>query len=254
MASRHGGTSHRRRHVNSAVNVVYPEKITVDAGDGDRPVISDADAKMVHGLLGSWQCTFVPSPIETGQSDPAGPNPPPSASVSAGGNPLSSSNRFMELGRISSYNAATNLAMVRLITGTAEIGPMPVTACAPRDMNLVGAACLIVLRGPTDTAGGVIAAVWPWPGVSAPLPVSSMGGKTYATGVAGVPVSASTSGSVAVALPSGFNAAPVVVATADDTRFYAVVSGITASSFTLAVVAQSALSATVPVNWIAVGN
>jgi hypothetical protein len=253
MARRHTGTTPRSRHAGTGTQGTQPQRITVDAGTGDRPVISDDDAKTVHGISGHWQCTFIPYPVDFGGVDPGGGGPT-GRGGSGSGDPFSSSNRFIEIGRIASYDVPSNMAMISLISSTRLLGPMPVTGCVPRDMTLAGAACLAVLRNPDTPDSGVIVAVWPWPGLSAPAPVSSLGGKIIACGVTNVGVVASTIGSITVTLPAIFAGPPVVVATTEDTHFYAVVSGILAGSFLLNVVAQSNWTTTVPVNWIAVGN
>jgi hypothetical protein len=223
----------------------------VDAGTGDRPVISDDDAKTVHGVSGHWTCTFIPDPVDYGGKDPGGGG---GRSGGSSGDPFASNNRFIEIGRIASYDVPTNTAMISMIDNPKLVGPMPVTGCVPRDMTLVGAAALAVLRTPDAPDSGIIVAVWPWPGLTSPAPISSLGGKIIASGVSNVSVVASTVGSLSVTLPAIFAGPPVVVATTGDQHFYAVVSGILTGSFTLTVVAQSPFTTTVPVQWIAVGN
>lgn len=152
-----------------------------------------------------------------------------------------------ELGLIAGYDAASGTATVQLLgSPTRLIGPMPLTACAPRDLTLVGASCLVVLLDAHNPRDGVVAAVWPAPGASS-------GAKLTQAGVASVSVAAASTASLAVPFPSAYGAAPVVVATAADPAWTAAVAGITAGGFTLTIRAAAPATGTVPVEWLACG-
>jgi hypothetical protein len=152
-----------------------------------------------------------------------------------------------ELGQIVSYDPATNTASVLLLGSlTRIVGPVPVTACAPRDLALAGASCLVVLLDAHNPRDGVVVAVWPASGG----PSSS---RLTQAGVAVIGVTASSSGSATVAFPTAYAAAPVVVATSGDPAWTASIGAITAAGATLTIRAATPLTASVPVQWMANG-
>jgi hypothetical protein len=152
-----------------------------------------------------------------------------------------------ELGQIVSYDPATNTANVLLLGSlTRIVGPVPVTACAPRDFSLAGASCLVVLLDVHNPRDGVVVAVWPASG-------GPSGSRLTQAGVAVIAVTAATSGSTVVAFPTVYAAAPVVVATSSDPAWTASVGVITAGGATLTIRAATPLTASVPVQWMANG-
>jgi hypothetical protein len=152
-----------------------------------------------------------------------------------------------ELGQIVSYDPATNTASVLLLGSlTRLVGPVPVTACAPRDLTLAGASCLVVLLDVHNPRDGVIVAVWPTVG-------GPSGSRLTQAGVVVIGVTAASSGSAAVAFPTAYAAAPVVVATSSDQAWTATVSAITSGGATLTIRAATPLTASVPVQWMANG-
>lgn len=153
-----------------------------------------------------------------------------------------------ELGQIAAYNAVSGTAMIQLLGSTARlVGPVQVTACAPRDLTLVGASCLLLLLDATNPQDGVVVAIWP--------PVGSpSGARLTQAGVASIGVTASSSASAMVSFSTAYSAVPVVVATSTDPAWAATVGGVTATGFTLTIHAASPLTATVLVEWIASGT
>lgn len=152
-----------------------------------------------------------------------------------------------EIGQIVSYDPATNTANVLLLGSlTRIVGPVPVTACAPRDLTLAGASCLVVLLDAHNPRDGVVVAVWPASG-------GPSGSRLTQAGVAVIAVTASTSGTAAVTFPTPYAAAPVVVATSSDPAWTASAGAITASGATLTIRAATPLTASVPVQWMANG-
>jgi hypothetical protein len=150
----------------------------------------------------------------------------------------------LEIGQIATYDPASGTAMVQLLgSPTRLVGPIPVTACAPRDLTLAGASCLVALLDAHNPRDGVIAALWPGTGT-----------KLTQVGVASIAIAGASTGSVAVAFPSAYAAPPAVVATATDPAWTAAVSGITATGYTLTIRAAAPATANVAVNWIACGE
>ena len=154
---------------------------------------------------------------------------------------------LLEMGLVGTYDAASGTAMVQLLgSPTRLIGPMAVTACAPRDLAVAGALCLVVLLDAHNPQDGVVAALWPAAG-------SSLGAKLTQVGVAALSVAAASSASAAVPFPTAYAATPVVVATATDPAWAATVSGVTASGVTVAIRAAAPATGTVAVEWVACG-
>lgn len=152
-----------------------------------------------------------------------------------------------EAGTVASYDAASGTAMVRMAGAPARlIGPARVTACAPRDFLIAGAACLVVLLDPHNPADAVVAALWPEAGASG-------GAKLTQAGVVTVDVAGASVARVAVACATPYAAAPVVVATSTDSAWTAAVGEITAAGFTLTVSAGAPATGTVAVQWMACG-
>ena len=155
---------------------------------------------------------------------------------------------LVERGTIATYDPVGGTAMVRLAGAPARlVGPVRVTACAPRDLAVAGSACLVVLLDPYNPADGVVAALWPAPGAASV--------KLTQAGVAAIGVGGGSAASVAVSFPTPYAAPPVVVATPADPARPASVGDITASGFTLTVRAVSATTGTgtVAAQWLACG-
>jgi len=153
---------------------------------------------------------------------------------------------LVEVGTIATYDPVGGTAMVRLEGAlTRLIGPARVTACAPRDLTVTGASCLVVLLDPHNPADAVVAALWP-PGVASSAQLTQAG--VASIGIAGV-----SAASVAVPFPSPYARTPVVVATSTDAAWAATVSDITATGFTLTVTASAPATETIMVEWLACG-
>jgi len=149
----------------------------------------------------------------------------------------------LEIGQISTYDPASGTAMVQLLgSPTRLVGPIAVTAGAPRDLTLPGASCLVAVLDAHNPRDGVVAALWP-----------TTGAKLTQVGVASIGIAGASTGSVGVAFPSAYATPPAVVATATDAAWTAAVSGITATGYTLTIRAAAPTTATVAVNWIACG-
>jgi len=154
---------------------------------------------------------------------------------------------LVEAGTVATYDPVGGTAMVRLEGAPSRlIGPARVTACAPRDLTITGASCLVVLLDPHNPADAVVAALWPPPGVASDARLTQAG--VASIGIAGV-----SAASVAVPFPSPYAGTPVVVATSTDTEWAATVGDITPSSFTLTVSASTPATGTVAVEWLACG-
>lgn len=158
--------------------------------------------------------------------------------------PVRHASSTLEIGQIATYDPASGTAMVQLLgSPTRLVGPIPVTAGAPRDLILAGASCLVALLDAHNPRDGVVAALWPATGV-----------KVTHVGVASIGIAGASTGSVGVAFPSAYTGPPAVVATATDPAWTAAVSGITATGYTLTIRAAAPATATVVVNWIACGE
>ena len=154
---------------------------------------------------------------------------------------------LVEAGTIATYDPVSGTAMVRLEGApTRLIGPARVTACAPRDLTIAGASCLVVLLDPHNPADGVVAALWPPPGVAS-------GAQLTQAGVADVGIAGASAANVAVSFPTPYAGTPVVVATSTDAAWAATVGDITTAGFTLTVSAAATATATVAVEWLACG-
>lgn len=159
---------------------------------------------------------------------------------------------LVERGVVAAYDPVGGTAMVRLMGAPARlIGPARVTACAPRDLAIVGASCLVALLDPHNSADAVVAALWPAEGGVA-------GTKLTRAGVAevGVVGAGASEGYATVRFPAPYAATPVVVATSMDPAWAATVAGVTPGGFTLVVRPSSpATTGTGPVSaqWIACG-
>ena len=152
-----------------------------------------------------------------------------------------------ELGLISTYDPVGMTAMVQVLGSPIRlIGPVPMTACAPRDLTLAGALCLVVLLDANNPRDGVVVAVWPAAG-------GSLGAKLTQVGVAAVAIAGASQASVTVSYPTAYAGVPGVIATSTDPAWAATVAGVTASGFTLTVHAATAMTATVSVEWMACG-
>jgi len=154
---------------------------------------------------------------------------------------------LVEAGTVATYDPVSGTAMVRLEGApTRLIGPARVTACAPRDLMITGASCLVILLDPHNPADAVVAALWPPPGVPS-------GARLTQAGVASIGIAGASAASVAVPFPSPYAGTPVVVATSTDAAWAATVSDITATGFTLTVSASAPATETVAVEWLACG-
>jgi len=159
---------------------------------------------------------------------------------------------LVERGAVAAYDPAGGTAMVRLMGAPARlIGPTRVTACAPRDLAIVGASCLVALLDPHNPADAVVAALWPAEGGVA-------GAKLTRAGVVEVGVTGAGAGEgyATVRFPAPYAATPVVVATSTDPAWAATVAGVTPGGFTLVVRPSSpATTGTGPVSaqWMACG-
>lgn len=152
-----------------------------------------------------------------------------------------------ELGQIAAYDPASGTATVQVLGSLARlVGPVPVTACAPRDLTLIGASCLVVLLDAHNPRDGVVVAIWPAPGMAS-------GARLTQSGVVSLGVVSASTASATVAFPVAYAGAPAVVATSTDPNWAATVASITASGFTMTIRAAAPLTATVPVEWIASG-
>lgn len=154
---------------------------------------------------------------------------------------------LVEAGSIASYDAASGTALVRLAGAPARlIGPARVTACAPRDLALVGASCLTVLLDRHNPGDAVVVAVWPVAGVAA-------GAKLTQAGAVDLAVADESTASTTVTFAAPYAMPPIVVATSTDPAWTATVGDLTTAGFTLTIRAASALTGTVTVQWIACG-
>ena len=154
---------------------------------------------------------------------------------------------LVEAGTVATYDPVGGTAMVRLEGApTRLIGPARVTACAPRDLMITGASCLVVLLDPHNPADAVVAALWPPPGVPS-------GARLTQAGVASIAIAGASAASVAVPFPSPYAGTPVVVATSTDAAWASTVSDITATGFTLTVTASAPATETIMVEWLACG-
>jgi len=159
----------------------------------------------------------------------------------------SSSTPLVEAGTVATYDPVSGTAMVRLEGApTRLIGPARVTACAPRDLMITGASCLVILLDPHNPADAVVAALWPPPGVPS-------GARLMQAGVASIGIAGASAASVAVPFPSPYAGTPVVVATSTDTEWAATVDGVTPAGFMLTVSASTPSTGTVAVEWLACG-
>jgi len=155
---------------------------------------------------------------------------------------------LVETGTVATYDPVGGTAMVRLEGApTRLIGPARVTACAPRDLTIAGASCLVVLLDPHNPADAVVAALWPPPGVAS-------GARLTQAGVASIGVAGASAASVAVPFPTPYGGTPVVVATSTDAAWAATVGGMTPGGFTLTVSAATPATGTVAVEWLACGT
>jgi len=154
---------------------------------------------------------------------------------------------LIEAGTVATYDPGGGTAMVRLAGAPARlIGPARVTACAPRDLAIAGASCLVVLLDPHNPADAVVVALWPPPGVAA-------GARLTQAGVASIGIVGARTASVAVPFPNPYAGTPVVVATSTDAAWAATVGGVTAAGFTLTVSTAAPATGTVMVEWLACG-
>jgi hypothetical protein len=156
---------------------------------------------------------------------------------------------FIEIGTIKTYDAPTNTAGVELFGSTVGLGPFEVTAARPRDMNIEGAQCMVMLRGSHNTGYGAVVAIFPGYG----LPVTDLQAQLTQVGTASIPVVASSTGSAAVTFAEAFTSTPIVSATSGNDQCWATVSGVSTSGFTASVAGAAAFTATVPVQYLAVG-
>lgn len=155
-----------------------------------------------------------------------------------------------EVGQIAAYDAASGTATVQLLgSPTRLVGPIPLTACAPRDLTLVGASCLVLLLDAHNPRDGVVVAVWPAAGLPSGAKLTQAG--VASLGVAGV---ATASMTVSFPAPAAYAGAPVVVATTTDAAWAASVTGITTGGFTLTIHAAAPATGTVLVEWMACGQ
>ena len=155
---------------------------------------------------------------------------------------------LVERGTVATYDPASGAAMVRLAGAPARlIGPARVTGCAPRDLTVAGASCLVVLLDPHNPADAVVVALWPPSGAPGSV-------KLTQAGVAEVPVGGGDTASVTVLFPTPYAAPPVVVATPADPAWAASVGDITPRGFTLTMRAiAAATTGTVAAQWLACG-
>lgn len=153
-----------------------------------------------------------------------------------------------ELGQIIGYDPSSGTATVQLLGSTTQVvGPLTMTSCAPRDLVLVGASCLVVLLDAHNPRDGVVVAVWPASGTPS-------GARLTQAGTSSLSVVAASTASLAVAFPTAYTGAPVVVATSTDPSWAATVAGITASGFTVTIRAAAPATTTVAVEWMASGQ
>jgi len=159
----------------------------------------------------------------------------------------------LALGVVLAYTAPTaaayGTATVQLQGAVIRtVGNLPVTQGLPTDLLVVGAQCLVALLDPTNPGDAVVVALWN------AAPARLMQGD-----VATVAVAAGLgSGSVHVTFPRAYVSAKTVVATSEDTSWYAVVKGRVATGFDLYV--QNGVSgvagaggASIVCDWLASG-
>jgi len=159
----------------------------------------------------------------------------------------------LALGVVLAYTAPTALAFGTAtvqLQGTVirTVGSLPVTQGLPTDLVVVGAQCLVALLDPTNPGDAVVVAIWN----AAPARLTQGESQTVA-------VAAGLGGGFAhVAFPRGYVTLHAVVATSEDTSWYAVVKGRVATGFDLYV--QNGVSgvagaggASIVCDWLASG-
>ncbi len=134
----------------------------------------------------------------------------------------------LALGVVLAYTAPTaaayGTATVQLQGAVIRtVGNLPVTQGLPTDLLVVGAQCLVALLDPTNPGDAVVVAVWN----AAPARLTQGESQTVAV-AAGL-----GSGFAHVTFPRGYATLHAVVATSEDTSWYAVVKNRTASGFDL---------------------
>lgn len=134
----------------------------------------------------------------------------------------------LALGVVLAYTAPTagaqGTATVQLQGAVIRtVGNLPVTQGLPTDLLVVGAQCLVALLDPTNPGDAVVVAVWN----AAPARLTQGESQTVAV-AAGF-----GSGFAHVTFPRAYATLHAVVATSEDTLWYAVVKGRVATGFDL---------------------